>query len=180
MLDLLIGREEVAAVAQLSSNTKISTLQTHILNAQNIDCKQVLGNAAWTDLIKNKDEEKYQDLLNGKEYEYNGQTLSFVGLKYAIANYTFARYLLQKNVNDASFGAVVKTTDVSEPADAKSIAIQVAEKKSVGQMYLNECVAFMSAFPEVYDIYNGQFQKPSASPKGVASIHFVDRYKEQL
>ncbi|WP_462250427.1 DUF6712 family protein [Ekhidna sp.] len=62
------------------------------------------------------------DLLNGGDYEYSGNTYENPGLKDVIARYTYARYSMFGHKMDTRYGGIVKTNQ-----DARETSYQ--EKK---------------------------------------------------
>jgi hypothetical protein len=154
-LDLLVTKADFAPYVQISKTVdEEKFLQPNILHAQNLDVKPVFGNAAFTDLINNKNEDKYQSLLNGGTYVDAGLTLTFQGLKASIVLFAFSRYILTKNIVDTSFGLVSKDTDVSTPVDMKSKQAVAQQARAAGQAYLDECLHFLCLFPQVYTLFN--------------------------
>lgn len=170
VLDILIGRSDMEPYAQMSILiTEEKQLHPFILAAQNNDLKPVLGNVLWTDLVENRLQANYAKLLDGGTYTKDGETHSFSGLKAAIAEYTYARYCMGKNIQDTPFGMVVKESDYSSPASAKQLAEVAAAHRLAGQHYLEEAIAFIKATIADYPKYESCQSKTTA--KG--AIHFT-------
>lgn len=156
-LDTLVTKSDFAPFVQISKSVdEEKFLQPTILHAQNLDIKPVFGNAAWTDLMNNRNEDKYQRLLNGDNYVESGLTLTFQGLKASIVLFAHSRYILQKNIVDTSFGLVSKDTDVSTPVDVKAKQMIAQQSRTAAQAYLDECVKFLTTFPSIYTLFNEQ------------------------
>lgn len=68
------------------------------------------------DVVKNKDEASYADLMDGSEFTCNGDLYTHQGLKSMFADLVYARYIRTINVNITPFGATVKNDDNSQPA----------------------------------------------------------------
>lgn len=154
-LDLLVNKADFAPFVQISKSVdEEKFLQPNIIHAQNLDVKPVFGNAAWTELVNNRSDDKFQRLLNGDNYVESGLTLTFQGLKASIVLFAYSRYILQKNIVDTSFGLVSKDTDVSTPVDAKSKQMIAQQSRTAAQAYLDECVKFLIAFPSIYTLFN--------------------------
>lgn len=154
-ITLLINRSDIVPYAQIAINAREEeTLQPHILSAQNIDIRPILGDALWTDLITNSVDAKYQTLLNGGTYtNENGDVITFQGLKASISCYTYARYIMYKNAVDTPFGVVSKKTEFSEQADTKLIMSIASDKRNEGGLYLNNCILFLQANETDYPLF---------------------------
>lgn len=154
-LDILIARSDIEAFAQVSGLTKEEKqLHPYILAAQNVDIKKVLGNAFWTDLVNNRTSAKYKTVLEGGEYTVDGKTLTFSGLKAAIACYSYARYVMGKNAQDTPFGFMTKESNFGTPADRKLLSEISRDNIASGQYYLNEVVEFLKNDPDTYDLFD--------------------------
>lgn len=165
---LLISVDDMRAFAQMAVNSRDEVMvQPHILSAQNKDVAPVLGNALYTDLIENRNDAKYTKLLNGGTYVVGGVTLSFQGLRAAIACFAFAHYKMFSNAVDTPFGTVTKTSESSEPADAKIILAIASGKRSEGSLYLTECLRFLKENPDTYPL----FETGCDITSGAKSIH---------
>lgn len=177
-LDVLIGRVDVQPYAQVAINSSEEKFLTPAtLEAQNMDLKPALGNIFWTDILAKKTEEKYVLLLDGGEYDDSaGNTLTFQGLKAALACFSYSRYLDSRTVIDTSFGAVSKASEFSDKADPKSIAVMVAKKKAVGQKYLEEVIDFLNEKSDEYDLWEKEC-KSKEQPYGpsVVKIRAIGR-----
>jgi len=78
---MLIDKLEILKHREISKNVRTTKINPFIEDSQFLDLKPLLGDAFYVDLIKNQTEVKYIELLDGKEYDYDGKTYSFAGLK---------------------------------------------------------------------------------------------------
>lgn len=108
-MDRLITYTEFAAYRNISQKLDTGKINEAIDLAQQSDLINILGEF-YFDVIKNKDESTYADLLNGCEFEYEGEDFEHVGIKKMLADYAYARYIYIKPVNDTSFGFQFKET----------------------------------------------------------------------
>ncbi len=177
-LDVLIGRAHIEPYAQISQLlVDDKQLHPYTLAAQNLDIKPVLGNIFWTDLLANRLSTIYQTLLEGGTYLSGSDTYSFAGLYAAIASYTYARYVLGKNVQDTPFGFVQKESEYTNPVSDKSIAQKAQTHIMAGQQYLSECVAYLNANESTYPKYRAQgCGDRSLQGKGVIKLTGVSRF----
>ena len=176
VLDILIDANDIRPYAQVSILIEQEDqLQPYILAAQNNDIKPILGNVFWTDLVQNRTAKKYLTLLDGGTYTKDGETLSYSVLKAAIAEYTYARYVMGKNVQDTPFGMVTKESDYTQSASAKQLAEVAAAHRSAGQNYLMEVMDFLNDNTDTYDKYK---QTCGSNPvaKGVIRLTPITKY----
>lgn len=144
-ITLLINRADFTPYAQVAIHAREDAmLQPYILAAQNVDIKPVLGAALWYDLLTNPYGAYNELLLNGGSYiDDNGNTVTFQGIKAALACFAYARYILAKNAVDTPFGMVSKTSEYSEPVAPEQLVSIASEKRNEGGVYLRECVRYL-------------------------------------
>ena len=155
-LNLLVGKTDFEPYLQVSVNLKDDRhLAPHILQAQNLDIKPALGNAFYTDMVKNYTDDNYQALLGGGEYVQNGNTLSFQGLKAAIVSFSYARYIYSRNAVDTPFGMVTKTSDYTQAVDAKTLTQVANFARNSGEQYLHEIIQYLNASSALFPLWTG-------------------------
>ena len=88
--------------------------------AQGSDLNDVLGDFFF-DVLKNKDEATYSELMGGSEFEYCDETFIHKGIKALLADYTYSRFIYMINVNLTPFGAQTKFTQDSNGIDRNTI-----------------------------------------------------------
>lgn len=91
MQQYLITTDEVSKLARtMSVHIDTEKIETYIRESENIDVKSALGDALFLDVKEHPD--NYSELLDGSSYDVEcGGRCSFVGLKAALAYYTYAR-----------------------------------------------------------------------------------------
>jgi len=115
-MDNIITAEEFASFRNISKKLDTDKINESISLAQQSDLLEVLGEFLF-DVYKNKDEPEYDLLMNGGEFEYNGESYEHAGIKALLADYTHARYLYLKPVNDTAFGLKFKETQDGTSVD---------------------------------------------------------------
>jgi len=114
-----------------------------IREAENIDLKPTLGYLL--EEIK-KEPSKYTILLEGGEYKTEcGEKKVLVGLKAALAYYTYSRIIKSGDLNIARFGAVYKEVNESSRPSEKERVIASNDAYSVANRYLQECVEYLGS-----------------------------------
>ncbi|OAB78779.1 DUF6712 family protein [Cochleicola gelatinilyticus] len=121
-MNQLITAEEFASNRDIGGlnnrNGKLDSNKIYecIKLAQSIDLYDILGDFLF-EVIENKDEETYKDLLSGSTFITEGKVYFQEGIKSILSDLTYSRYVVSANVNFTSFGAVTKLTDNSQPVD---------------------------------------------------------------
>ncbi|MFV8339133.1 hypothetical protein ACNQGL_07665 [Flavobacterium sp. LB3P21] len=136
-----------------------------IEQAQITDLKNALGDRFYFDLLNNLETEKYQLLLNGSSFTYFEINYYHDGIKALLSDYFMSKYVLQVNTNFTPFGATVKLSENSEPADRNSLKdistqqLQLAGARlEIIKMYLNSRT---DIFPEWHNNIYGSDSTPS-------------------
>lgn len=110
--------KELKDIGKVIDENKVNTI---IEQVQLTDLKNALGDRFYFDLLNNLETENYQPLLNGSSFIYSGINYYHDGIKALLSDYFMSKYVLQVNTNFTPFGATVKQTDNSEPADRNSL-----------------------------------------------------------
>jgi hypothetical protein len=124
-----------------------------ILEAQQLDVKPMLNELLYYDLCKNFENEKYQKLIDGGEYEYRDYTYHFEGLGSVIAYYALSRFVRSNPLHITSFGIVVKNTAQSTPASPEQIQSEIGILKSAAIGYSLEVKRFLERHSDDYPLY---------------------------
>lgn len=154
MQQYLITPKEVPVLSRdMSAHMDEDRVNTYIRESENIDIKSALGDALFLDVKTNT--EKYTTLLDGGEYEYCGEKRTFVGLKTALAYYTYARLVRNGDGFVTRGGYVNKESEYSSLADVKMKTQAYNEAFSIADTYLKECLSFLQANNKDYPLYKG-------------------------
>lgn len=122
----LITLANIQAVKSISLNINESKqLNPYILEAQNFDLRELLGDTFYLDLIADfialPSLTKYSLLFNGGEYTYQNEKYYLDGIKQFLVYSTYARYVVNSGVISTATGMVAKTNQYSEKVDEKTI-----------------------------------------------------------
>lgn len=112
-----IGYKSLTGTTKVDVN-KINQVLDEV---QLTNLKDALGDRFYFDLISNLENPDYQDLLSGSTFEYCDITYKQDGIKALLADFFMAKYVLVVNTNFTPFGATVKNSNDSEPADRNSL-----------------------------------------------------------
>jgi hypothetical protein len=119
-MDNLITAQEFAAYRNISKKLNIGKIDECIKLAQSVDLFDILGEFLF-DVIGNKDEASYADLMSGSTFTVSSSNYIQEGIKSLLADYAYGRYLYAINTNQTSFGLVQKINDDSTPIDRNMI-----------------------------------------------------------
>lgn len=119
-MEILITASEFATYRNISNKIDTGKIEEAIKQAQQTDLVEILGDF-YFDVLKNKDESTYSDLLDGSTFTENGEEYEHAGIKRMLADYTYSRYIYNKPVNDSAFGVVMKDYQDGTPLDRNFI-----------------------------------------------------------
>lgn len=155
MQQYLITTEEVSKFSRdMSIHLDDSKIEAYIRESENIDIKDALGDALFLDVKEQPD--KYETLLNGGEYDSEcGIKRTFIGLKAALAYYTYSRIVKNGDGNVSRFGFVNKESEYSSRSDIKEKVMAYNDTFSVADRYLKECVRYLNDCKSNFPLYKG-------------------------
>jgi hypothetical protein len=144
MTHLLINKNDFKEYKALSKGRSIDIIEQYILEAQDLDLKDIICREFFFDILKNNQLPVYQKLIHGETYtDAAGNDIEFKGLKAVLAYFAYARYIMTGHITDTPFGMVQKTND-------NSTAITSTEKRDVrdrcridAMTYWKECEIYL-------------------------------------
>ena len=129
-------------------------VDTYIIEAQENDLRPVLNDALYKALNDSFSTVIYQELFNGKAYNYNGASIDFPGIKPMLVYFALSRIVINNQINITSYGVVQKTVNESQPVDNAGIKMLVTELRSVAISYQNRLIDFLEKNTATYPLYN--------------------------
>ncbi len=150
--DLLITLDDIRAVKQVSQNiSSVDRMQPFIQEAQIFDLKNKLGPVFYQDLITNKGQQIYIDILNGLVYtNTQNHVVSFGGIKQALAYYTYARFILEAQDTVTAAGVVRKVIEGSEPVSEKTLVAKSLRSKNSADAILDDVIVYLNQKTTIY------------------------------
>lgn len=145
------------------------------------DLREVLGDAFYFDLVKNKDEAAYGDLLNGSEFNVDGNVYIHEGIKSLLADYSYARYLYEVNINHSPFGMVQKNSQDSEPIDRNMIKDLVKQVNQDASRKFELIRTYLDSKKDVFTVWAGQDDEDTDNSTGfnATRITFMNTNKRR-
>lgn len=102
--DKLITIADVRVYRDISANYDTTRFNAMLLEIENIDLRRLLGDEFWYDFFINISATKYQTLLTGESYTYNGETIYYFGLKLYLIWKVLTKIAIEANVHHGDFG----------------------------------------------------------------------------
>lgn len=155
MQKYLITTLEVSTLSRgMSVHVDEDKIETYIRESESIDIKSALGDALYLDVKEHPG--KYELLLDGGTYEdKRGEKKMLMGIKTALAYYTYARIVKNGDGNVTRYGFVHKEDEYSSLTDIKEKVMAYDDAFSIADRYLKECVMFLEDKKNDYPLYKG-------------------------
>lgn len=146
----LITKTEIAKYREISKSLRDEKINPYIDDAEFLDLRPMLGASLYHDLVANKADAKYVELMEGGDYQYNGETYYFPGLEKVLCLFAYARYVMFGSNTDTSFGFVQKSNQDSTPVpDITKKTIYTKDRQAAVE-YFAEIAAFLSRNKDTY------------------------------
>ncbi len=145
------NQQSIKPISANFDQTKFAQLQKEV---QVEDLQKLLGFDFYQDLIQNPATTENAALLDGGTYEVAGVTYSYVGLKFTLAYYLYARYVQTSFKKDTAAGFVRKNLEDSRQLDRGEQADYHKDFRKVAGSYWEENEKFIIANSEDYPYYN--------------------------
>lgn len=132
----------------------------YIVEAQQIDLKQLLGDALYIDFMTRVDvtaDSKYtayQELLKGKNYTYSGTVYEHPGLIGYLAYMTLAKLYAGNSINVTKYGVTQKKQEDSEPVSREVIMQEVNALRAMGMAMQSQIILFLQRNQSTYPLFD--------------------------
>ena len=152
-MTILWTQSDQTAIRPISANNLARKFDRLAELTQVKDLKPLLGYDMFQDLIQNSGTTANAALLAGGTFTYNGVSYTFDGLKYVLANFFFANYIVD-NLEDTFTGFVTKSNEDSQPAsqgdkkNLRDLAIETALQ------YWEDCKKYIEANSSLFPYYD--------------------------
>lgn len=166
----ILSIEELKNYIDLGRNADNDKINPILKQAQDIDLRDYLGMKFYFNVLAHLEASDYQELLDGSTFIHEGVTFAHEGLKSMLAELFLARYLIHLNVNVTPFGATVKQSDNSEPADRNSLKDIAQHHKESAASKWEIINLFIKSKGETFGIYNSS---PDTIQTGERRLRFT-------
>lgn len=141
MMSIITPNELGELSRPISKQADKNRVSAFIREAEDIDVLPSLGNSLLNTLRNNPDE--HMDLLEGCEYNVNGETLYHVGLKRAVAYYAYARMLQAGDGQVTRYGFVDKNDSYSSEVDSEQRANTYRGAFDIADAYMAQVLDYL-------------------------------------
>lgn len=165
---------EFAELRSISKKYDIDKVEQAITQAHG-DLREALGDAFFYDVMKNQVDAKYTDLLEGSEFTKDDFILYQNGIKSLVADYAYARYLYELNINHSPFGIVNKNSQDSSPVDRNTIKDIVKQTNQDAARKWDLIEDYLNVSEEIFTVWKKANDKGQVdnSPNGFNSTRFT-------
>lgn len=152
---MLISKATILKYRQISKSVDETLINQSINDAELLDLKPLLGELLYNDLTTNILDVKYQELMNGKSYTYNGSTYIFKGIESVLANFAYARYIVFSSYVDTPFGLVTKNSQDSQAVSESNKRAMSKSAEQTAYSYFNAIRDFLNRNETTYPFWKG-------------------------
>lgn len=170
MTTKLISASDFNPYKTLSINVNaVKKVDPFILEAQEFDLKNLMGDSFYYDLIKDFNNSpslsKYYDLFNGSTYICDGNEIYQSGIKAVLIYLSYSRYVAVSNIEATAFGTVHKKEEFSEPVSESTIKRLKDQAYSGALEYWQGVEKFIKSNFNDYPLFKGCHLKNKTSIK---------------
>jgi len=159
--DLLVLKEDFSCIAQIATHCDWDALCQFTRERQNIDILNLLGNAFYLDVLTNKDDAAYQDLMCGSTYkDCDDNDIIHFGLKRVIVHYAYAAYIYRHGFVDTPYAVVQKKSQDSLPVSTKDLMILRNENRKMADNYWQTTHHYLCQNSDKFTLFNTCDCKP--------------------
>lgn len=149
-----ITKKEIAKHREISRGVRDDKINPFIEESQYLDIRPLLGDRLYFALESESKTEpqsdRFTELMEEGNYEYNGNTYFNPGLEKVLSIFSYSRYILLGSFTDTAFGFVQKSDQDSTPVgDAQRRNIHKMEQQSAAR-YFAEVSIFISRNMNTY------------------------------
>jgi hypothetical protein len=157
----LITITDIRTYRSVDSKFDATRFAAFLGEVQRLNLRGLLGDALYLDFMKDaRTSGKYADLLNGKEYEVDGETINFYGLKPCLAYWWLAIATREGDLFHSQVGAIQLVNNpqqMFETAKQKeSIALNYMQ---TAQQYANDVIKFLNENYTTYPLWGSTSEK---------------------
>lgn len=153
MQTYLITTDEAGKLTRgMSVYVASDKIESYIREAENMDVRPALGDELFLDI--KAEPNKYQLLLSGGEYDAKcGGKRMLVGLKSALAYYSYARLVKNGDGNVTRFGYVNKDDEYSSRPEFREKLQAYNDAFDVASRYMKECMDYLNENRDKFPLF---------------------------
>jgi hypothetical protein len=143
---------EFASFRDIGKKHDEDKINENIDLAQESDLYDILG-GFYFDVLKNKDELTYAELMDGSEFTYCDEDFIHRGIKALLSDYVYARHIYMINVNLTPFGAQKKFTNDSEGVERLTLKDLSKQAQIDASIKFRTIEKYILSKPELFSRY---------------------------
>lgn len=125
---------------------------------QRNNLRQLFGDALYYDFMNDdRTSGKYEELLNGKTYTYDGNTINYYGLKPMLCYWWLAKFITEGEIYHSQHGSIQFTNNpqqnFEETKQKRTVASSYME---TAQNYANDVIQFLNQNSSTYPLWKSQ------------------------
>lgn len=152
--DKLITIADVRKKRDVDQDYSTDRFNGFLTEVQDGELQALLGSELWLDLFENTSDSKYQTLLNGEVYVYQGGNVYFPGVKDFLVWAWLNLLPLEGNLHHAQSGDVSYMREVTQ-APSKAVVNQAKENYKVNMMReSNKVIQYLNTKYETYPLWD--------------------------
>lgn len=163
----LISISNIREYRSVSLQIETTRFNDFVMDVQRSDLRQLLGDSLYYDFMNDdRTSGKYKDLLDGKTYEYNGETIKFYGVKPFLCYLWLALFTREGDNFQSNSGNIQFVNNQVQNLQY----LQAREKKEREQsyresatIYENDIIKFLNTYSSTYTLWKGDTEKKLTS-----------------
>lgn len=168
-MDVLITLSDIRQYCKdVSTHLDDNAVNPYIIEAQVVELRNLLGVRFFNVFLSKIDEDRMQELLNGRTYQVDGVEINYQGLKPVIAYHAYARLVQKHAMQVTRFGLVQKESEYSSSIDAKAVATHATDARTTARVYEDDFRMFIEENKSTYPEWDARCK--SDGPKSNKSI----------
>ncbi len=155
----LLTVDDFTPYRAISANINvIKKLLPYVGEAQQFDLKELMGSAFYLSFINDYASSpsfaNYTDLWNGSEWIVDNKTYRHEGLKVVLIYLSYARYVMNSNIEETAHGTVIKKEEYSTPVSEKTILRKADSAKSGAIVYFDDVKKYLDDNYTLYPLWD--------------------------
>lgn len=157
---LLINIEDVREYRDIDPNYNEERFNAFLRDIQRRNLRDFLGSSLYLDMMNNIAESKYTDLVEGKEYTYESETIEYLGLKPILVYLWLAKVAREGEQYITNYGPVNFDNNTQEMFKQSANKERIAnDYMATSQYYMNEAIRFLDTYYTTYPLWKRRIEK---------------------
>lgn len=154
---ILITQADVREYRQIDANFDQNRFNSFCNDVQRKSLRGLLGDALYYDLMSDsRVAGKYKDLLDGKDYQYAGNTIHFYGIKPILCYWWLAIAAREGDLFLSSIGAIQFVNNPQQNFESSKSKERISsEYSATAQMFTNDLIQFLGQHNSIYPLWQG-------------------------